>query len=40
VPEDEMVICGIALGYADPDAVINGFRTTREPVESFASFHD
>ncbi|HEX3500986.1 MAG TPA: nitroreductase [Stellaceae bacterium] len=40
VPEGEMVICGIALGYADPDAIINGFRTTREPVESFTTFHD
>src|SRR5260221_6889510 len=39
VPDDETVICGIALGYADPNAVINGFRTTREPVEAFASFH-
>jgi len=40
VPEGEMVICGIALGYADPDAIINGFRTTREEVESFTSFHE
>jgi nitroreductase len=40
VPEREMVICGIALGYADPEATINGFRTTREPVDSFTSFHE
>jgi nitroreductase len=40
VPEGEMVICGIALGYADPDAIINGFRTARETVESFTSFHE
>jgi len=40
VPDDETVICGIALGYADPDAVINGFRTAREKVESFTSFHE
>jgi nitroreductase len=40
VPESETVICGIALGYADPDAIINGFRTAREAVESFTSFHD
>lgn len=40
VPESETVICGIALGYADRDAIINGFRTTRQTVESFTSFHD
>jgi nitroreductase len=40
VPENEMVICGIALGYADHEAVINRFRTAREKVEAFASFHE
>jgi nitroreductase len=40
VPDSEMVICGIALGYADPDAIINGFCTTREAVDSFTSFHE
>jgi nitroreductase len=40
VPENEMVICGIALGYADHEAVINRFRTVREKVEAFASFHE
>ena len=40
VPDSEMVICGMALGYADPDAVINRFRTEREPVDAFATFHE
>ena len=40
VPTDEMIICGMALGYADHQAVINGFRTEREPATSFATFHE
>jgi nitroreductase len=40
VPDGEMVICGIALGYADPEATINGFRTAREKVSAFATFHE
>lgn len=37
--DEELLVCGIALGYADPDAPENGLVTEREPVESFASFH-
>lgn len=36
---DEMVVCGMALGHADPDAVENALVTEREPVEGFARFH-
>lgn len=32
--------CGVALGYADPAAAVNGYRTPREPVERFTSWHD
>ncbi len=32
---DEMLVCGMALGHADPAATVNGFHTPREPVESF-----
>lgn len=32
------VVCGMALGYADPDAAINSFRTSRVPVDEFATF--
>ena len=32
---DEMLVCGMALGHADPDAPVNGFHTPREPVASF-----
>jgi nitroreductase len=36
--DDERVVCGMALGYADPDAVVNTLVTEREPPEKFASF--
>lgn len=36
--DDEMVVCGMALGYADSDAMVNTLKTPREPVESFTRF--
>ena len=36
---DQMVVCGIALGFADAAHPVNSVRTTREPLESFATFH-
>lgn len=38
VPEHLMVVCGMALGYADPDAAENRVRAPREPVTSFTRF--
>ena len=32
---DEMLVCGMSLGYADESALVNGFQTPREPVASF-----
>lgn len=32
---DEMLVCGMSLGYADEAAPVNGFHTPREPVPSF-----
>jgi len=34
----EMVYCGMALGYADPDAPVNTLRTDRAAVDAFAVF--
>jgi nitroreductase len=36
---DEMVVCGMSLGHADPAAVENSLVTEREPVSGFAHFH-
>jgi len=38
LPLEEMVVCGMALGYADPKAVENTLVTEREPVSGFARF--
>jgi len=38
LPEQEMVVCGIALGLPDHDHPVNSVKTTREPLASFSSF--
>jgi nitroreductase len=35
---EETVVCGMALGYADPDAVENSLVTVRAPARSFMRF--
>lgn len=40
VPPLHRLVCGMALGYADPSADINDFATEREPVEGFTQFMD
>ena len=39
-PEHEELVCGMALGYADTEQIINSFITPRVPVEEFAVFID
>ncbi|AVZ86289.1 MULTISPECIES: nitroreductase [unclassified Acinetobacter] len=39
-PEDEELVCTVALGYADPNHIVNTFITPREPVENFTVFLD
>ena len=36
--EEEMLVCGMALGYADPAALVNSFHTPREPASQFTHF--
>ena len=38
IPDTEQIVCGMSLGYADPDAVENKLVTVREPVAGFAQF--
>ena len=38
LPENEMVVCGMALGWADPGRVENTLLTEREPAQHFARF--
>ena len=35
---DEMLVCGMSLGHADPDAIENTLQTERESVTNFARF--
>ena len=37
-PSEQMFVCAMSLGYADHDANVNGYRTSRLPVEEFTVF--
>ena len=39
VPDDQYIVCGMSLGYADDTAPVNTLVAGREPVECFAIFH-
>ncbi len=38
--EDEMMVCGMSLGYADESAVVNTFHTPRVAVSDFTNWLD
>jgi hypothetical protein len=38
MPDQDIMMCGMALGYADPIAVENTLVTDREPVSAFTTF--
>ena len=38
LPENEMVVCGMALGYADESKPENQLRTERAPLEDWVKF--
>ena len=40
IPENEVVVCGIAIGKADPGAPANRLVPEREPVEGFTTWLD
>ncbi|GAB6043011.1 nitroreductase [Endothiovibrio diazotrophicus] len=37
--EDRLLLAGLALGYADASAPVNGYRLDREPVPAFTTWH-
>jgi nitroreductase len=39
IPENTILVCGMALGYEDRSAPINHYRTPRVDLESFVSFY-
>ena len=40
IPPEHIVVCGMALGHADPAAKVNEFITPRVAVESFTTWLD
>jgi len=40
IPENAVLLCGMALGYEDKEAEVNQYRTAREAVDSFTHFYD
>jgi nitroreductase len=38
IPQEQIVVCGMSLGYARADAIENTLITEREPVTRFARF--
>jgi|EP01034_Spumella_vulgaris_P029451 nitroreductase len=38
LPDNEMVVCGMSLGYADPARIENTLITEREPAAHFVKF--
>jgi nitroreductase len=38
IPEEQLVVCGMSLGYARADAIENTLVTEREPVARFVRF--
>ncbi len=38
LPDSEQLVCGMALGYADPEKIENTLLTERESVAGFAQF--
>jgi len=40
ISSENLLICGLALGYADQSHPVNQYRTARESVEAFSSWHD
>lgn len=40
IPASEMVVCGMALGYADPSKIENTLVTAREAISGFTRFFE
>jgi nitroreductase len=38
IPENEIIVCGMALGHIDPDAPVNGLKTERADLDAFVTF--
>lgn len=37
-PQDSILLCGMAMGYEDKDALVNSYRTPREDISTFTRY--
>ena len=40
IPDQQALVCGMAVGYEDESAPVNQLRTVREPLASYTRFID
>lgn len=40
IPDNEMIFCGMALGYGDDEAAINTLQSERAPLDEIVTFHE
>ena len=40
VPEENLIVCGLSFGYADPGSPLNKLDMPRAELEEFTSFTD
>lgn len=39
IDDEWLLLCGLSLGYADPDAEVNRYRTEREEIDTFTQWY-
>ncbi len=39
IPDNKLIVIGIAIGHPDMDAAVNKFRSDRESLETFVTWH-
>jgi nitroreductase len=40
IPDNEMIFCGMALGYGDDEAAVNTLQSERAPLDEIVTFHE
>jgi len=40
IPQNEMIFCGMAIGYADESAAVNTLQSERAPLEEFVTIRE
>ena len=38
-PPEQMLFCGMGIGYRDPSHPVNNFRSFRAELDEFCTFH-